>query len=146
MTWGAFRSYGIFKLDLVSGNMNSKQYTNMLTEHFLKDFFRIVGNRAIFQQDNAPIHVSRDWPALSPDLNPIKNLWGIAARQVYGQGKQYDSKVSLTGAIMKSQSEIDDQPVKSLIGSMKNRCIEVIAAKKGKTSCLIFLQHTYFII
>ena len=88
----------------------------MLTENFWEDFFRIAGNRAIFQQDNAPIHVSRhskaffsdknvvlmDWPALSPDLNPIENLCCIVARQVYGQGKQYDSKVSLTGAIMKS--------------------------------------------
>ena len=74
-----------------------------------------------------------DWPALSPDPNPIKNLLDIVALQVYVQGKQYDSKVSLTGAIMKSWSEIDDQTVKSLIGSMKTRCIEVIAAKGGKT-------------
>ena len=127
--------------------MGSKLYTDMLTARFLEYFFRIAGNRAIFQQDNAPIHVSRhseayfsdknvvlmDWPALSPDLNPIENLWGIVARQVYGQDKQYDSKVSLTGAIMKSWSKIDDQPVKSLIGSMKNRCTEVIAAKGRKT-------------
>ena len=77
--------------------------------------------------------VLMDWPALSPDLYPIENLWGIVARQVYGQGKHYDSKVSFTGEIMKSWSEIDDQTVKSLIGSMKNRCIEVIAAKGGKT-------------
>ena len=74
-----------------------------------------------------------DWPALSPDLNPIENLWGIVVRKVYDQGKKYDSKVSLTGAIMKSWSEIDDQTVKNLINSMKNRCIEVIAAKGGKT-------------
>ena len=56
MTWGAFCSNGIFKLVLVSGNMDSKQYTDMRTKHFLEDFFRIAGNRAIFQQDNAPIH------------------------------------------------------------------------------------------
>ena len=117
--------------------MDSKRYTDMLIEHFLENFFRISGNRDIFQQDNVPIHVSRhskvffsdknvllmDWPALSPDLNTIENLWGIVARQVYGQGKQYDSKMSLTGAIMKSWSEIGDQTVKSLIGLMKNRCI-----------------------
>ena len=40
--------------------MGLKQYTDMLTEHFFEDFFRIVRNRAIFQQDNAPIHVSRN--------------------------------------------------------------------------------------
>ena len=52
-----------------------------------------------------------DWPTLSPDLNPIENLRGKVARQVYGQDKQYDLKVSLTGAITKSWSEIDDQTV-----------------------------------
>ena len=105
MTWGTFCSNGIFKLVLVSSNMDSKQYTDMLTKHFLEDFFRITGNRAIFQQDNAPNScvkafksvffsdknvVLMDWPAVSPDLNPIENLWGIVARQVYGQDKQYD--------------------------------------------------------
>ena len=48
-------------------------------------------NNAIFQQDNASIHTSKltkDWSktknidvldgsAKSPNLNPIKNLWGI---------------------------------------------------------------------
>ena len=62
-----------------------------------------------------------DWPALSSDLNPIEKLLGIVARQVYGQGKQYDSKVSWTGAIMKSWFEIDDQTAKILIWSMKNK-------------------------
>ena len=38
-----------------------------------------------------------DWLVLSLDFNPIENLWGIVARQVYVQGKQVDSKVSLTG-------------------------------------------------
>ena len=55
----SFSSNGIFKFVLVSGNMDSKQYSDMLSEHFLDDFFRIAGNRTLFQQDNAPVHVSR---------------------------------------------------------------------------------------
>ena len=39
MTWGAVCSNGIFKLVLVSGNINSKQYTDMLSEHFWKISF-----------------------------------------------------------------------------------------------------------
>lgn len=52
----------------------------------------------VFQQDNAPIHVSREteawlqekikinvlsWPACSPDQHPIEQLCGIIVRRVY---------------------------------------------------------------
>jgi hypothetical protein len=76
-----------------------KPHLQQLSNHF-------VGKDWILQQDNAPIHTAKsnmsrfksrninvmDWPALSPDLNPFENLWGILAREVYADGKQYNSK------------------------------------------------------
>ncbi len=50
----------------------------------------------IFQQDLAPVHTAKstkswlndhgvgvlDWPANTPDLIPIENLWGIVKRKM----------------------------------------------------------------
>ena len=101
----------------------------------------------VFQQDNAPIHTARatteyfhamginvlPWPARSPDVNPIENAWGWLTRQVYKDGKQYDTVVDLKTAILKAWEEIPGEYLHKLISSMKNRIFEVINRNGGKT-------------
>jgi len=99
------------------------------------------------QQDNASIHTSAStrnfferkrmrmlgWPARSPDLNPMENLWGIVARKVYAHGKQYGTLVNLKKAICAAWNSIPLETVQGLINSMKNRIYSVIFGKGGFT-------------
>ena len=116
MTWAAISSFGRLSLVFVEGRMNSNSYLTMLEANlvpFLQKYRRL---KFIFQQDNASIHVSSaskrwftakkidllDWPAKSPDLNIIENVWSLLAKDVYDNSRQFDNISQLKEAIEKA--------------------------------------------
>ena len=86
--WGAFSARGTFPLKVFRENLFGEVYTNILKECLVTQAETLYPNGWIFQEDNDPKHTSKvakifrevngivrmEWPAFSPDLNPIENL------------------------------------------------------------------------
>jgi hypothetical protein len=147
MVWAGFGCKGKTNIAFIDGNMNAKKYQDMLETHLLPFASKISAKKWIYQQDNASIHNAKstrewfnskkirllDWAALSPDMNPTENLWGILSRKVYSNGRQFNSISDLKQAINESWEEIEVSTLKKLIDSMPNRIFELITKKGSKT-------------
>lgn len=140
MVWGAFTRASVLILAYPSTRMNSREYTDVLQDHLLPFLNENNNVDFKFQQDNARIHVSREsmewfreneidlleWPACSPDLNPIENLWGIIVRRLYANNKKYDTLRELKTAIEEIWVNLEPEVLNNLVDSMNNRLFEVI--------------------
>ena len=75
---------------------------------------------------------------MSPDLNPIENIWSILARRVYANGRQFTNREALIDMIQKTWNEIEPEFLINLVESMKNRCAAVVEKKGTKFHIKLF--------
>lgn len=148
MTWAAFSAEGCLEIQIVSSRMKSADYIEVLEKALIPFLNGQDTEEWIFQQDNARIHVSREtkrwftakgvqvmeWPACSPDLNPIENLWGILSQRVYANNRQFNSILELIRAIKAEWCRIEPGIITNLIGSMIKRLNDVLL-KGGDFIC-----------
>jgi len=148
MIWLAFSHDRKSQAVVVEGNLNAKTYKTLLQTYMLpmrRQIDRVYDEGAVFQHDNAPAHRSEGitdwleqkqvpfltWPPKWPDLNPMENVFGLLARRVYADNRQYDSVAELTDSIRQCWAAVTQNELRTFIGSMPDRMEEVIA-KHGK--------------
>jgi predicted transcriptional regulator len=140
MVWAAFAFNGKTNIAFIDHRMKSKDYINLLNMHLMPFAAKIGGLNWVFQQDNAPIHTSAEskewfkaknikvmnWPSISPDLNPIENLWGLLVHKVYANGRQFNNIKDLIQAINECWEDISIDVLRKYINSMPNRVFQLI--------------------
>lgn len=122
MVWGFISYEGRFNVWRISSRLNAEKYSEFIVEKFLpvlNEMSEEMEKEYIFQQDNAGCHTARytqrvfrrhniqpmDWPARSPDLSPIENVWHLLKNLVY-DGPQFDNDDQLWNRIKRCSSDL----------------------------------------
>lgn len=146
MVWGAITYHGPLQLATVQTTLNAEGYCSLLEDYLEEEAAVALGENWVLVQDNAPVHTANktkiwlqehnivplNWPAKSPDLNIIENVWGWLARQVYKDGKQYSCRSELARAVHHHWLQMEVQYLQTLYHSFGKRLVQVLK-KKGST-------------
>ncbi|GFY22409.1 transposable element Tc3 transposase [Trichonephila clavipes] len=118
---------------VANGTMTGQRYIDEVLLPHVRLFRGAVGDKFVFMDDNATSHRTlavQDcldsegiqrlvWPARSPDLNPIENVWDALGRQVAGRNYPPTNKNTLIRALTEEWDKLPQQLLDNVVQSME---------------------------
>ena len=143
--WGGMSKLGLTPLVCVTGNISSVKYCDILGEGLLNSTIATNGIPYEFQQDNATPHTSAftrdwfrrhhvttlEWPAASPDLNPIENVWQVMKDRV--EKLQPHQIADWRATFLETWAGLSQNYIDNLVTSMPHRIEQCIERQGGLT-------------
>lgn len=129
------------------GGLTGARYIEEILAMHVVPYVDYIGDEFIFMHDNARPHTARivqdyitevgfrvmEWPACSPDLNPIEHLWDELKQRIRARLHTPNSIPELIVAVEEEWLNIPQETIANLIRSMPNRMRDVINARGGHT-------------
>lgn len=148
MVWGGISSNARTELVIVEGRLNATRYIEEILQDHVVRYAEFIGAESfLLMQDNARAHSAQcveqylfdvgirkiQWPARSPDMNPIEHVWDMLKRRVKRSLNPPQNLRELKTALVAAWEEIPQMDIKNIIHSMPDRMQAVIRARGGNT-------------
>ncbi|GFT92778.1 transposable element Tcb1 transposase [Trichonephila clavipes] len=129
------------------GPLTDRRYRDEILRPIVVPYAAAIGDDFILMDDNSRPHrsnlvegslfeegiVRMEWPACSPDMNPIEHVWDALGRRVAGHQQPSQTLQELERALLEEWDRIPQLVNNSLIDSMPQRCSTLLAVRGNHT-------------